>query len=138
LQIVALGQENGPQNVKDGFFFPAEEGTVDAAVVAELFGQVVPLATCSHPKDDAIEGKARIAALTASFGGRIIDGQHFFDQLPERVRDVPERRERLGLGLAFWSKGHCRRFRRGFGLGRFKNFTGRHHVAIIGLSQSHF
>lgn len=44
LKIIALGQEDGPQNVEDGLLLPAGEGAVDAAVVAELLRQVVPLA----------------------------------------------------------------------------------------------
>ena len=111
LQVVALGQKNGPENVKDGLLLPAGKGTVDAAVVAELFRQVVPLAARPHPKDDAVEGLARIAALAACFGRRVIDSQHFVDQLPKRVGDIPDRRQ---------------------GLLRCVRFSVRFHAAIIG------
>jgi len=50
-----------------------------------------------HAVDDAVEGQALVGALAARLGGRVVDGQHFLDQLPERVGHVPERRQRLGL-----------------------------------------
>lgn len=102
-QVVALGQQDGPQDVEDAPVFPAAEGAVDAAVVAELGGQVVPLAAGPHPEDDAVEGPARVAALPAGSGGRVVDGQDLLDQRPERVGDVPDRRQRLGplLGVRF-------------------------------------
>jgi len=81
LKVVALGEQDGPQDVEDAFVLPAGKGTVDAAVVAELLGQVVPLAPCPHPVDDAVEGLALIAALAACFGRRVIDGQYLLDQL---------------------------------------------------------
>ncbi len=127
MQVVALGQQDGPQDVKDGLPFPAGEGTVDAAVVAELFRQMVPLAACPHPKDDAVEGAARVATLTAPLGRRVIDGQDFLDQLPERVRNIPDRRQRLGLvrlRLTLLGSG-------------FNKFSGGQHTRIIGSSQAH-
>ncbi len=105
MQVVALGQEDGPQDVEDGLLLPAGEGAVDAAVVAELLGQVVPLAAGPHPVDDPVEGQALVAALAPCFGGRVVDGQDFGDQLPERVGHVPDGRQRLRLG------GHSRRVR---------------------------
>ncbi len=50
-----------------------------------------------HPKDDAVEGQALIAAPASGRCGRVVDSQHLLDQLPERVGHVPERRQRLGL-----------------------------------------
>ena len=58
---------------------------------------MVPSASGSHPVDDPVEGQARITALAASLGGRIVDGQHLLDQLPERVGNVPDRRQRFLL-----------------------------------------
>jgi len=55
-QFVAFGQQEGPQNVEEGFVLPAHEGAVDAAVMTKLFRQLVPLAACSQAKDNAVEG----------------------------------------------------------------------------------
>jgi len=95
LQIITFGEQDGPQDVKDALVLPASEGAVDAAVIAELLGQMVPLAACAHAKDDAVEGLAWVAALASCSCGRVVDGQHLLDQLPERVGDVPDRRQRL-------------------------------------------
>jgi len=56
---------------------------------------MVPLAACAQAKDDAIEGLALIASLASCFGGRVVDGQHLLDQLPERVGDIPDRWQEL-------------------------------------------
>lgn len=55
LEVIALGQKNGPQNVKDALVFPAAEGAIDAEVVAKLGRQMVPLAACSHSEDETVE-----------------------------------------------------------------------------------
>jgi len=89
-KFVALGQKDRPQNVKDGFVFPAHEGAVDVALMAELLGQMVPLAARPHAEDDAVKAQTRIGAWASHTIGRIIDRQHFFDQLPERIGCVPD------------------------------------------------
>ncbi len=103
LQVIALGQENGPENIEDAFVFPAGEGAVDAAVVAELFGEVVPLTACLHSVDDAVEGLALAAALAACLGRRVIDGQYLLDHRPERVGGVPDGWQ--GLLFCLWFSG---------------------------------
>ena len=73
-QVVALGQEGGPQDVEDGLLRPMHEGTVHVAAVAGLGGQVVPLAPTKasarpNPLEDAVEGQARVGAPTSFSAG---------------------------------------------------------------------
>lgn len=91
-KIVALGQKNSPENIKDGFFLPTDEGPINTAVIAELFRQVVPLTTCPHPKDDAVKGKALIAALVPGLDRWVVDVEHFLNEPPKRVGNVPNGR----------------------------------------------
>ena len=74
LKLIALGQEDGPENIEDAFLLPAHERTVDCGSVAELKWQMVPLAARPQPKDDAVEATAGISAGTAQAIGWIIAG----------------------------------------------------------------
>jgi len=123
LQVIALGQQDGPQNIEDALAFPAGKGAVDTAVVAELFGQMVPLAARPHPKDDAVEGLARVTALAASFGRRVVDSKDFVDEFPERIGNVPDRGQ--GFFLAFRGAFRGSVF-------RYSGFILWHHATIIG------
>ena len=44
LKLIALGKQDGPENIEDSLLLPAAEGAVPAAVVAELQRKMVPLA----------------------------------------------------------------------------------------------
>lgn len=66
LKLLALDQQDGPQDVEDAPVVSAGEGAVDAAVVAKVSGQMVPLTPGPHPVDDAVEGSARGTAFAPS------------------------------------------------------------------------
>ncbi len=65
---------------------------------------MIPLAACPQAIDDAVERVAGVGAWTAHAIGRIINGQDFLDQFPERVGSVPDRRERFLLGGGFFGQ----------------------------------
>lgn len=71
---------------------------MDADVVAELGGQVVPLAAGAGAVDDPVERPALVDAGAAHRRGRVVDGQDARHRGPQVVRHVPDRRQALGLG----------------------------------------
>ena len=117
LKLVALSEQNGPENIEDALLLPAHEGAIDGRAVAELQREMVPLAACPQAVDDAVERMASIGTRAAHAVGRIINSQDFLNQLPEWVGSVPDRRQRFL-----------------FGCGVFDRFSlGGHHAQIIGV-----
>lgn len=49
------------------------------------------LATCPHPKDDAVERPALIHSRAARLGGRIIHREHLAHRFPQSVWHCPDR-----------------------------------------------
>lgn len=67
------------------------------AVIAERFGELVPLAAATHAEQDAIERTPPVGALTAgAFGWRIVEEDRF-DELPQGIGDFPDGIQRLRL-----------------------------------------
>lgn len=93
LNVVTLGQQDRPQDVADAFLLPADEGAVDLAVVAELFGQRVPLTARAHAKHKVVHLTALVYSKSARFGRRIVSGQHLGDGVPDSIRHTPDRIE---------------------------------------------
>src|SRR5262249_474930 len=98
-QFLALGGQGGPDAFHHAVAAPALEPAVDGGVVAELPGQVVPLAAAPQTVDDAVEHSppvpGRAAALGAVSPVLLEDG---LDAGPEVVADLPEGLQRLGPG----------------------------------------
>src|SRR6266545_2006647 len=92
--------EDPPDPLHDAAGGPALEPVVDGALGPELAGELVPLAAAAHPEDDAIE---HLSPVGDPPSGRLLgpelpeDG---LDLLPERVRDLPDGRQWLGLRLS--------------------------------------
>lgn len=63
---------------------------MDGAVVSELLGQVIPLATAPHPINDAIEHPSRINSFAARELGRVYFQNYRPDLFPEVVRHLPD------------------------------------------------
>src|SRR3954452_22678935 len=100
-EFVTLRDQDRPDLRDDTPLDPALEPVVDRALGAEPLGELVPLAPAPHPEDDRIEHLPPVGDLAS---GRLLgpeleeDG---LDPLPERVGDLPERREGFNLRLRF-------------------------------------
>jgi hypothetical protein len=99
-QFVARRSEDPPDPLHDAAGGPALEPVVDGALGPELAGELVPLAAAAHPEDDAVE---HLSPVGDPPPGRLLgpelpeDG---LDLLPERVGDLPDGRQWLGLRLS--------------------------------------
>jgi len=75
---------------------------VDRAVVAEAFGQLVPLASAAESEDDPVEGGPQVDAGPAAVllgRRRGVLQEDRLDPLPERVVDLPDRVQGLDITL---------------------------------------
>ena len=68
---------------------PTLEGPMDGAIVSQLPGQVVPLTTASHPKDNAFQHLPLVRPFAPPGFGRIQLQYHRSDSFPEVVRNIP-------------------------------------------------
>src|SRR5262245_10631409 len=95
-QFVALGDEASPDLLHHTIFAPALEAAVDGGVVAELFGQMVPLTARAEEVDGGVEHRApglwRLAALASGLPVLMEDGQ---DARPQFIGDFPDGVQRL-------------------------------------------
>ena len=96
-QYLALGQQDSPQNVEDTFALPALHGAMDADVIAELLGKMIPLAAGASAIDDPIERLALVDPGAPYHRRRVIDGKHSPHRLPKVVWHVPDRRQCFGV-----------------------------------------
>src|SRR5262249_38667460 len=98
-QLLSSFDEDRPDPRHDPALAPAPEPIMDGALGAELAGELFPLAAGAHPEDDPIEGGAPIGRPPSH---RLLgpesakDGE---DPLPQGIRDLPNRAQRLGLRL---------------------------------------
>ena len=53
-QFITSFHQDGPDTLHHSKLYPALERSMDGAVVSELLGQVIPLATAQHPINDAV------------------------------------------------------------------------------------
>jgi hypothetical protein len=98
-QFLAFLNQGGPDLVHHAVAAPALEPAVEGGVVAELFGQAVPLAAGAEAVDDAVEDGAPILGGLAAFGaGLPVLFQDGLDASPEFIGDLPEGLQRLGCG----------------------------------------
>jgi hypothetical protein len=90
-QVVAGVDKNGPHPLEDPQVAPVLEVPVHGAVVANVLGEVIPLAACAQAEDHPIEHWPQIgAAMPLGLGG-IELGEDRFDSCPYVVRNFPDR-----------------------------------------------
>jgi len=98
-ELVALGDELGPDPLEHPAGGPPLEPVVDGALGPETPGQLVPLAAAPHPEDDRVDHHPPVGDLAA---GRLHGPEVQEDRLdpaPEVVGDFPDRTKGLTAGL---------------------------------------
>jgi hypothetical protein len=101
-EVVALLDQGGPDPLEDAVAAPALEPAVHRAIVAEVPGQLVPLAAGAEAEDDAVEGRTQVDAGPAAVAlgwRRGVLQQDGFDPLPEAVIVFPDGLQRLDTTL---------------------------------------
>jgi hypothetical protein len=96
-QFVALLDDVCPDGLQHPAHQPSLVGALHGAVVAELFGQHVPLAAGVQPEDHTVQHGPRLGARTAGLGRRVEFFDDVGDPFSQLVRHAPNRRQRLGL-----------------------------------------
>jgi hypothetical protein len=71
VEILTAALYHRPEGIKDPQGFPALLGAMDTGIIAEMIGQLVPLATGSRSEDNAVERFSGIDAGSAGGLGRI-------------------------------------------------------------------
>src|SRR4051794_16727215 len=96
-EFVALVDQLLPDALHDPARGPALEPVMDGALGAELARQLLPLATRTHPEDDAVERPSPVGVVAAGGLSRpeILEEGH--DALPERIGHFPDGPQRLAL-----------------------------------------
>jgi hypothetical protein len=98
-ELVALGDEHGPDPPEDPAGGPPLEPVVDGALGPEPLGQLVPLAAAAHPEDDRVDHRSPVGDLSP---GRLHGPEVPEDRLdppPQVIGDFPDRSQRLAPGL---------------------------------------
>jgi hypothetical protein len=98
-ELVAFGDEHGPDLLEDTTRSPPLEPIVDRALGAESLGESLPLAAAPHPEEDPVEhlppeGMASAGGLP---GPELFEDR--FDPPPQCVGDLPDRAERAASRL---------------------------------------
>src|SRR5215471_284216 len=88
-QLLTGVYQNGPNLGEDSQGTPALEVPMHGAVVAKLFGQLVPLAAGAQAKDDTVEHPAQIDPSMPFGLGRIDLIEDLLNERPHIVRDFP-------------------------------------------------
>jgi hypothetical protein len=95
-QLVALLDQQGPDLLEDAVAAPSLEPAVHRAVVAELLGELVPLAAATETEDDPVERRPPVDPLAAAVALRRRRGvlpEDRLDPLPEGIGDFPDGRQ---------------------------------------------
>ncbi len=88
-----------PEFVEDAFVFPAFEGAMYGSIIAELFGQMVPLAAGSSPIEDPVQTFLGIGSRSSHLGCRVeFCKQGHEELLPKRVGHLPDRWQGIFIG----------------------------------------
>jgi hypothetical protein len=99
-EVVAFLDQHGPDLLEDAVSAPPLEPAVDRAVVAELVGELVPLAAGAEAEDDPVEGGPQVDAgptavrLRRRWG---VGQEDRLDPLPEGIGDFPDGLQRLDV-----------------------------------------
>jgi len=98
-EVAALLDQHGPDLLEDPVAAPPLEPAMDRAIVAELFGEPVPLAAATEAEDDAVDRLPPVDAGPAAVLLRRRRGiltQDRLDGGPEVIGEFPDRLQRLG------------------------------------------
>jgi len=101
-EVVTLLDQHRPDPLEDTVAAPPLEPAVDRAVVTEMPGQLVPLASGAESEDDAVEGGTKVDAGPAAVAlgrWRGVLQEDRLDPLPEVVVDLPDGPQRLDITL---------------------------------------
>ena len=90
-QLFTIANQTGPHRLEHTVADPPLKPTMNRTVVPEDLWQLVPLASCPHPKNDSIPGSSKIGAGPSRFRGWVKLLQKTFDRHPDVVRDFPNR-----------------------------------------------
>jgi hypothetical protein len=101
-EVVAFLDQHGPDLLQDAVSAPSLEPAMDRAIVAELLGELVPLAAAAEAEDDPVEGRPQVdarspAVLLGRWWGILQKDR--LDPLPEAVGGFPDGLQRLGVTL---------------------------------------
>jgi hypothetical protein len=98
-QFGALGDQGGPDALHHPVATPALEPAVDGGVVAELLGQVIPLAATAEAMDNAVDDRSPVLGRLPPFGaGLPVLPEDGLDTSPQPVVNFPDGIQPLGLG----------------------------------------
>ena len=92
-EFVARFHEYRPELLEDTVLAPPLEPAVDRAIVAEVLGQLVPLAAGAEAEDDAVEGFPPIDPRTTAVAARgpwSVFQEDRLDPMPKCVADLPD------------------------------------------------
>jgi hypothetical protein len=92
-ELVAFRQQDGPNLLEDAVAAPPLEPAMDRAIVTEMLGKLVPLASGAKAEDGTVEGRSPVnsRATAMSLGPcRSILPQDRLNPLPELVVDFPD------------------------------------------------
>lgn len=99
--------QDRPDLLEDAIAAPSLKPAMDRAIIAELLGQAIPLATGTEAMDDAVDRLRPIDAepptVLLRWRGRILQ-QDRLDDNPKLIGEFPDRLQRLGGG-SFSSQG---------------------------------
>ena len=98
-QFFAVLDQRGPDSFQDALVDPPLEGAMNGRIVAELPGQVVPLAAAAHLIDDAVERRPRVDTRAPRLTGWIPLVQNGLNDTPQFVADLPNGGKRLDLAF---------------------------------------
>jgi len=93
VQCIALLDKNAPDLIQNTLPFPSLEGAVNRAVITELPGQMIPLATRASAIDDAIECLALVNSRSSRGTRRIKVVQDLGDHYPKVLWNTPKSRQ---------------------------------------------
>lgn len=93
----ATGNESSPDLVEQPTLYPPLKRAMNGTVVRKLLGQLVPLTAGSHTKDYRIQCASLVDPAAPRVFGRIELPDYFFYVVPQFIRHVPNRRQRLDL-----------------------------------------
>ena len=91
-QLLAFFYQDRPDALQRPTPYPALGGPMDGAVVSQLLGQLVPLATASQPKDNPFQHLPLVHPVAPLRFGWVQLQYHRFDSLPKVVRNIPNSR----------------------------------------------
>ncbi len=93
----ATANESSPYLVEQPALYPPLKRAMNGTVVRKLFGQLVPLTAGSQAKDYRIQCTSLVDPAAPGVFGRIEFPDYWFYVVPQFIRHVPNRWQRLNL-----------------------------------------